>query len=700
MNNKRQVLKCLVSIGMYPFFHRLLFMPRFVSSLTIIIGIFGFIQTNAQVDYPGVQPRKARLSQLSNHIVLQNEAISLNFQMNEGTLSIAQLKDVQANEQLTLNAVPLFKLRLHNGEEITSESFVLEGTPQSGSLNAEDAIGIPLARKSAGKKYSAVLSNSKLGLKVYWNASLRDGGNYIKQEFKFEAKDSVMVNSIALINLPQSLNLTKDGSVDGSPLIHNQLFFGVEHPMSQTANENGFSTIYLPRLKPLGKEHPLTISSVFGVTPKAQLRRGFLYYVEKERANPFRQMLHYNSWFDLSWDTKKMSEDLCLDRIKVYRDSLVLKRHVKLGAYLFDDGWDDNKSLWQFNNGFPNGFSKLSAAANASNAVLGVWVSPWGGYHQAKAQRLAYGKQQNPPFETNKNGFSLNGPVYYNRFRAVTTRFIKDYHVSMFKFDGVGAGNGANGASIDYQQDIEAYLKLLTNLREEKSDIYLSLTVGTWPSVYWLQYGDAIWRAGADTHLSGGDGSKRQQWITYRDGQVYKNVVTRAPLYPLNALMLHGICIAENGLPGQLEMDEKEISDEIWSFFGTGTGLQELYINPHDLNSNEWDILSEAANWSAAHKKEFTDTHWVGGDPLKGEVYGYAGWTDQKGVLTLRNPSAKEQTFNVEVSQVFELPIGEADNYQFYDAMNKTNQLLYDGKSFTVKLAPYQVQVMSAKRSN
>ena len=77
---------------------------------------------------------------------------------------------------------------------------------------------------------------------------------------------------------------------------------------------------------------------------------------------------------------------------------------------------------------------------------MGVWVSPWGGYDEPKLQRLAYGKQQLPPFETNENGFSLTGPVYNKRFRAVTTRFIKDDNAAMFKFDGVGAGNGANGA--------------------------------------------------------------------------------------------------------------------------------------------------------------------------------------------------------------------------------------------------------------
>ncbi|BAU55553.1 hypothetical protein MgSA37_03743 [Mucilaginibacter gotjawali] len=485
--------------------------------------------------------------------------------------------------------------------------------------------------------------------------------------------------------------------MDGSPLVHNNMFFAIEHPMSQTMADKFSTSIYLPRLNAVYKSAPLTISSVWGITPPNQMRRGFLRYIELERAVPYRQMLHYNSWFDISWDDRKLSDSVCLDRIKGFKDSLVDKRKVKLTAFLFDDGWDDNKTLWQFNTGFPRGFSKIAAATKDASSTLGVWISPWGGYDEPKIQRINYGKAQNPPFETNENGFSLTGPNYYKRFRAVTTSFIKDYNISMFKFDGVGAGNGASGASITYQKDIEAFLKLITGLRDEKPDLYLSLTVGTWPSVYWLKYGDAIWRAGEDTGL-GGEGPKRQQWITYKDGQAYTNIVKRAPLFPLNSIMYHGVCIADNGLPGTLEMDDKNISDEIWAFFGTGTGLQELYVNPHKLNSANWDCIRNAANWSRAHAEQMADIHWVGGDPLKGEVYGYAGWADKKAVLTLRNPTSHSKTFILDVKKVFDLPGGYTAGYSFSDAKSGSGSTMYRGKRFTVKLAPFEVKTMNASQ--
>ncbi|MBD1364499.1 enterotoxin [Mucilaginibacter sp. ZT4R22] len=643
-------------------------------------------QSFAQITYSGVQPGKAAVTLAKGGITLQNKVLRLSLLVNDGKIGIASFDDKQTQSHLRLSNAPLFEITQGDGAIISSNDFLLTGNPKI----------IITDYKKPGKEVQAILRNAKAGITVNWQAILTDGANFVTQIFTFQSAASVKISKITLVKLPSSAGLKQVGTVDGSPLVKGTMFFALEHPMSQASAIKAFTTVYLPRQEALKVGQPLTISAVFGVTPKGQLRRGFLYYTELARAQSYKQVLHYNSWFDLSWVDRKLSETDCLDRITVFTDSLVKKRHVKMDAFLFDDGWDDNQSLWQFNSGFPNGFSKLSAATKASGAALGVWVSPWGGYDEPKLQRLAFGIKQSPPFETNDNGFSLTGPVYNKRFRAVTTRFIKDYNVAMFKFDGVGAGNGANGASITYQKDIEAFLSLINGLREEKPNLYLSLTVGTWPSAYWLKYGDAIWRAGDDTGLAG-DGPKRQQWITYKDGQAYQNIVKRAPLFPLNSLMYHGVCIAANGLPGKLEMDDKNIADEIWAFFGTGTGLQELYADPHKLSTNNWDCIKTAANWARANKKALADTHWFGGDPLKSQVYGYAGWAAGKGVLTIRNPTAQTQTFTVKVRDVLDLPSTSTDNYRFFDARDAKHPQVYAGRAIKITLAPYEVKVMDAK---
>ena len=658
--------------------------------------------STAQVFYPGEYPGKARIKTLpANQVTLENNVIRMEFMNDSGKILIKSIKDKKTREQLNLVNAPLFELTLRDKSVITSNQFTFEGAPVASDITA-DTHSTTNAGRFGGKKYEADLVNKIMGLKIHWEVDLRDSSNYIRQVFSFTAKDSAKVNKISLINLPANIIARKEGSVDGSPIVHNNMFFAVEHPMSQVEQNQTYSYVFLLRSDPITSAGTFVISSVWGVTPVKQLRRGFLYYVERERANPYHQFLHYNSWYDLSYADRTLNDSLCLDRIKIYGDSLIIKRQTKMKAFLFDDGWDDYQTLWRFNSGFINGFINIKNAAELLDAGIGVWLSPWGGYDIRKPQRIEYGKKQTPPFETNENGFSLTGPVYYKRFKEVTLDFINKYNVSIFKFDGVGAGNGAGGASIAYQKDIEAFLMLLTELRKLKPDLFLSLTIGTWPSVYWLKYGDATWRAGDDTGLKG-KGSFRQQWITYRSAEAYKNIVLRSRLYPLNAVMYHGITIADQGIPGKLEMDQKSIADEIWSFFGTGTSLQEMYINPHKLNSADWDCLAKAISWAREKENVMGDIHWVGGDPANEQVYGYAAWSKDHGILSLRNPSPEKKSFLVDVGKIFELPEGFQNNYLFFDArtkaINNKMRLIGSGKIFTVSLQPFEVKVMNASVS-
>ena len=229
--------------------------------------------------------------------------------------------------------------------------------------------------------------------------------------------------------------------------------------------------------------------------PRGQLRRGFLAYIERERAHPYRPFLHYNSWYDIAWDSRKYDEKESLAVIDYFGRELVKKRGVKMDSYLFDDGWDDNQTLWKFHKGFPNGFTPLKAEAEKYHSGIGVWVSPFGGYNAPKIARLAYGSQFG--FETNSSGFSLAGPRHYQRFHEIVLEMTRKYGVNQFKFDGLAAGSkaAANGMT----RDGDAMLRLYRRPPAARPDIYISQTVGTWPSPFWLLNVDSTWRAARTT---------------------------------------------------------------------------------------------------------------------------------------------------------------------------------------------------------
>lgn len=646
----------------------------------------------AQFSYPGNDPGEARITQSeTGTYIIGNNILSMEASFTGKKLRITGFEDRIISGTIIGIDLPLFEFSLKNGQAFSSDDFTVKKTPVITEI-AGNGFSQRLAGRMKGKTISALLENKKAGITIEWKAEIRDGANYIRQVFRFIALDPDGIVNIALVKLPASINAVKAGNTDGSPIISGNMFFALEYPLSKIKKDESEISISVKRLTE-------ELSAVFGVVPSGQLRRGFQYYVEQERAHPYYQNLHYNSWFDISWDNRIFDDKESLDRIRVFGDSLIKARNIKMNGFLFDDGWDDHRTLWKFHSGFPHGFSNLKDMVQSYDSDIGVWMSPFGGYGESKKQRIEYGNRQTPPFETNRNGFSLSGPVYYNRFKEVAFDFISNYGTFMFKFDGVGAGIGAGSDDpAEYEKDVESFLKLLADLLGRKPDLYISMTTGTWPSVYWLRYGDNIWRGGDDTNMTG-EGSKRQQWITYRDADVYKNIVMRGPLFPLNSLMTCGICIADNGNPGLFEMDDQDIADEIWSFFATGTNLQELYINPHKLNSTNWDCLASAAKWAKENEAIMTDVHWIGGDPSKGEVYGYAAWSEKKGVLSLRNPSSVEKVFKFSVKNAFEIPEGMNDTFLFTDVISNTGgktKPSVKGRSFMIILKPFEIRIFDA----
>jgi len=423
--------------------------------------------------------------------------------------------------------------------------------------------------------------------------------------------------------------------------------------MAVSTLKNGTATSSIVRKLPLKAGQSVTYSAVIGVAPPGQMRRAFLAYLERERPRPYQPFLHYNSWYDLGY-FNRYTEAECLERIDTFGKELTQKRGVKLSSFLFDDGWDDPNTVWEFTKAFSNGFVPMKQAAAKYGAAPGAWLSPWGGYGTPRKERLAAGAKQG--YEIDSQGYALSGPKYYDRFHQVTMDMVTRQGINQFKFDGTGSPDKQFPGS-KFDSDFDAAIQLIKDLRLARPGLFINLTTGTWPSPFWTRYADSIWRGGSD-HSFAGVGPDRERWITYRDGDTYHGIVLKGPLYPLNSLMLHGLIYAQHA--HNLDKDPTgAFRHEVRSYFGSGTQLQEMYITPSLLSKQNWDDIADCAKWSQANADVLKDTHWVGGDPLKGEVYGWAAWSSRKAILTLRNPSDKPQAYALNLLSDLELPSGK-----------------------------------------
>ena len=617
--------------------------------------------------------------------------------------------------------------------EADERTAAMDWQPTVVSIGGND-LSVPVGRKG---KQTALAANPKAarlsersarraivnetvcgaGLSAYTKIVDGVGGGYVRVvlSLKNDGKSPVVVDDISFFRdwVPQGVrDGVRSGNTDGSVAVFPsvRLFVGVEHPMAKLTVEGGAVTAHLPRGFALSPGEEWSFSYVVGRYRGDSPRRDFQAYLNAERAHPYRVLTHYNSWFDLGiarytkpWQ-QRMNEGEALDVLKAFRAEMG-SRGVFIQSYLWDDGWDDWNSLWDFHPGFPDGFAKIAAEAHKDKgASIGAWMSPCGGYASGLARRVAYARSKGLIGEKDTQ-LKMSNPTYYAAFRDRVVDMIKSYDMNLFKFDRMGAGKpDDNGCDATYAPEIDAVVRLIGEMRRAKEDVFVNCTVGTWASPFWVMFADSIWRGGAD-FARAGTGTDRQRWLTYRDNRIYDRFVRPCPLFPLNSMMMHGIIVTENGAPKCMDrsasaQSTQDFADEVWMGVGCGTGLQEYYITPSLMHPAWWDVLADGVKWLKANERVLRDVHWIGGDPVgkggAGAIYGYASAGAGKGIVILRNSSDEALDFAEPLWKVLDLPETQAKRQV------KSRNIVYSHDAelggvmslkdvLAVRLAPYGV---------
>ena len=568
--------------------------------------------------------------------------------------------------------------------DVLSSGFKLEGAPIMLEIKALPK-GVRRAEKSAGVGFEADMISAG-GIRAHWHAELRDESSYVRQQVDFSTVDkSTPLFAMQLLDIREP-NLETIGKVPGCPVAGNGMFFGVEMPGAQNKVEEAGAQIGLACQLTLSKDQSYSFGTVQGVVPEGQLRRGFLYYVERERARPSSPFLHYNCWYDLGFsaDAAKI-----IDVVNHFNQEMMVKRGVEVRSYLVDDGWDDpSQGMWSEDTSkYPGGFAALSKKLADKNAHLSIWISPLGGYGYQPERRDDARKKGIIPKDAD---LDLAYPGYKKWFEERCLQLMREDGVNGFKWDKAG-----DGVSPHFM----ALLDVARHLRNENPSVFINVTVGTWPSPFWLKHVDSTWRNGSGDVGWAGKGDDREQWLTFRDGYCRALFVQNSPLYPLNSIMAHGIVHGRYFQGERVSKAGKDLKNEARSYFAIGSSLQELYLTPSMMTPKAWDDVADAARWARENADVLADSHWVGGDPLKLQVYGYASWSKRKGELMIRNPDDKEQVVDLDAAVVFELPGGASKKYLLrapYQDQRVQSLEMEAGVSVRLSLKPFEVLVWDA----
>ncbi len=625
--------------------------------------------------------------------VVRNDRLVSTWQIDGGQIKAGSVRDLSGKLSIPF-CLEQVQLRFADGQ--TSALALLKpiGNPSVSKLEARPEAS-RLSEQLPGSMLEVRLADKAGRFTAAWSVQLREGSRYIRVclTVKNTGRSELPLEGVQLIDL-QLPNAATVGDYTGSPVVAGTTFLAVEHPLGRSSVIEGRVQCVMPCISPLRPGESFEAQAVIGFTDPGQLRRDFACYLERERAHPYRPFLHHNTWYNIGYRNSFTESDL-LTVIDEVGGELVTNRGVTMDGFVLDDGWDDPETLWNFNTGFPRGLKAVTKRAQQYGAGIGIWLSPWGGYGGAKASRLAKGAEKG--YEIRHGSFSLAGPLYYKRFREICSDVLRKDGVSYFKFDGIGSQKRPDVVDPSSGRDFEAMIRLIAELRSISPSVFINQTTGTWPSPFWLLKVDSIWRGGED-HDFAGIGSDRERWITYRDAETYANVVRRSPLYPLNSLMVHGIIYGVHAA-GLATDPDSDFTSEVRSYFGSGTQLQELYISPELLTQQNWDDLADAARWSRSNAATLCDTHWIGGDPEKLMVYGWAAWSPHKGIITLRNPSDRAAKFKIEVEKLFELPANAPQSYAVSSPFPRTNvpiAILRAHYPAVIELPAFGVDVLEA----
>ncbi len=637
-----------------------------------------------------------------SRFVLENRYLSYEVELREGEDARVTIFNKSLNQKHVLSS-PVFMVMTENHLASISSSKIHEVRTFEADKGFQTA--------------QIVTSCHRAGLAVSVQYELEDDAFFLKKRLaisRLEAGVTLVTRmDVDVVQVPDAKEVMEFPGL-GQPVYYRDIFFGVEYPAC-TLLHNGRGRIRV------GYEYGLPVdlsttsshTAVIGVAPHGNAGKSFMKYVDTIRCRPPQPFILWNSWYDL----RDFDEKACLESVRLLRAKLCQRYGIRLDSIVLDDGWDDHRSLWRVaKKRFPMGFVRVQKESLKIASGMGFWLSPWGGYGEARKERIAYGRKQgfellqSPGFR--QEGFCLAAPRYNARFRQCAMGFLRDYTTNYLKFDGFPSFclNPAHGHRVGQYSQVamtDAFIGILDSLKKKNRGLFINITSGTWHSPWWLAHADSVWMQGADFGHDGW-GSVRQRSITYKDWRMYIAFREKKAQFPLNALMTVGIVKGrfDTGCYRAPEKHEtqKDWQDHVMMNLGMGTMHLELYISPSIMSDKELAFLAEKIKWWLDNAGVLAHTKMILGNPHLGEVYAYVHLPEEdgaarKGFIFIRNPSLEKKKASVLLDDSIELPrkVRRLRVKRIYPAGASPTRELARGTELSLELEPLETRVLETQ---
>ena len=197
------------------------------------LALLTWAPAQAAVDFPGPKPGKAEAAdEGSGTMTLSNNVLKAEFSSKDKGIILKSLRDAKGKPLVT-GTSSLFTVHLHGGKTYNSGDFSCSDisiTPLD-----KDKKSVNYAERLGGQSISANFTAPDKSFSIAWQAVLRNGSHYLRQEFRIKAAKDVEFDSIIplCVNVKAGGEATVSGNTtNGNLVVNDRLFLGLETPMS------------------------------------------------------------------------------------------------------------------------------------------------------------------------------------------------------------------------------------------------------------------------------------------------------------------------------------------------------------------------------------------------------------------------------------------------------------------------------------
>lgn len=547
-----------------------------------------------------------------------------------------------------------------------------------------------------------------------------------------------------LANNPDMANMKGDYLELGQPYYVGAMYWGCEFPQSEnkirlskeSGKQNGFIRYHYGKTLEIDTDYNsynnyngangqagkmVTWDSVVGAarsTDYLVVQSDFYEYIETI-ATPTEFRQQFNSWYD---NMKNITAENIKSSFFEVEKGFTQHGVNPLDSYVVDDGWINYNSFWDFDRNpskFPNELYDSSLQVQQFGSNFGLWLGPRGGYGTEGIianwiQNAGLGSKN----EQSGGDINISDARYLNKLgQDIFLGYQDKFDINYWKLDGMllnpstqaGEHHVIGSPFYTISETYERWTDIFEDMRAERNEegqgLWLNMTSYANPSPWHVQWVNSVWMQNTgDSGFNYNFGATDQEaMLTYRDGDYYDFFNENQWQLPNKYFYNHDPVYAKtaHSAPGgkhPIKYTDEELREHLYMLGTRGTAFWEYYYSPSMFDDDKWDINAEAANWIEDNFDILQKSKMFGGDPEKGDVYGYSCWNGNEGIVSIRNPKDVEQTYTLTYDRLVgvnegmkdvygRVVVGDVDKYQ-------TNESLSYGEKVTFKLKPKEVLIM------